>query len=235
MLWLALASAHPLNGVMPSHDVVVEMGPERVQVTFAARIPTHDVLQDVGDRDDFTPEAAEAYNVARLRELRDALVLRVDGQRVNWEEPTPSDESGTGNSRFVLYEQTLSAPMGTGEWAFSNGNTPDQLSYFRWSVGVAQAWTVADCSLWRKVEDGAVRLSDNAVWSLDEADREVRWVVHAVGPWQQHLLPPEPRSIDLALAPGVPWTWGVGGGAVVVAGVAGAAAAARRRRRSRPA
>lgn len=220
---------------MPSHDVVVEMGAERVQVTFAARIPTHDVLQDVGDRDDFTPEAAEAYNADRLLELRDALVLSIDGQRVRWEDPTPSAESGTGNSRFVLYEQTLSAPMGTGEWAFSNGNTPGQLSYFRWSVGVAQAWTVADCSLWRTIEDGAVRLSDNAVWSLDEVDREVSWVVHAAGPLQTPRIPAGLRSIDLALAPSLPWTWGVGGAAVVIALVGGAATAARRRRASRPA
>jgi len=220
---------------MPSHDVVVEMGLERVQVTFAARIPTHDVLQDVGDRDDFTPDAAEAYNVARLRELRDALVLSIDGDRVVWEEPTPSEESGTGNSRFVLYEQTLSAPMGPGEWSFSNGNTPAQLSYFRWSVGVAHAWTVADCSLWRKVEDGSVKLSDNAVWSLDEADREVGWVVQPAGRLQQRRIPAEPRSIDLALAPVVPWTWGVGGAAVVIALVAGVSTAARRRRGSRPA
>jgi hypothetical protein len=229
MLWLTIALAHPLGGVMPSHDVVVELAEDTARVRYAVRLPTHDVLEDVGDRSEFSPADAEDFNVARLRELRDELALSVDGERLAWTSNAPTEESGTGNSRFVLFEQDLVAPLRAGELTLRNGNTPDSLSYFRVAFEVAPRWTVDDCSLFRRVEEGAVLKSDNGVWSLEEASREVTLVLRQTSALEGLLGQDAVRSVDLAVAPPFPWTWAVGGLAVLLSAALGLMSALRRR------
>ena len=233
MLWLASALAHPLGGVMPSHDLRLELQADRIEALYGARLPTHDVLKAIGEQADFSPEDATAYNTARLRELRENLTLTVDGSRVPWEEATPTPESGTGNSRFVLFEQTLRAPFAGGELLVVNSNDPDALSYFRVDVVLGPMWVAEQCSLWERVE-ATVEKSRNGTWRLEEESRELTLLVRPTGWWEAPRVEGA-RGVDQALGPGLPWTWAVGAGATLLAAGLALLRAARRRPASPPA
>ncbi len=227
MLWLATVLAHPMGGVMPSHDLGLEVQEDGLLVRYAARIPTHDVLREIGEQD-FGPEEAAAYNLRRLEELRQELVLEVDGTRRPWDSHEPTAESGRGNSRFVLYEQVLSATFAGGRVHLRNGNTPDQLSYHRADVVVAPFWVVEDCTLWGQVEHGKVRKSRTGVWRLEEDSRELELLVRPSTALESAGID-GPRSVDEALPPPLPWTVVVGAVSVVLAALLGLRAALRRR------
>lgn len=212
MLWsLALlgspvAVAHPFGGTLPGHELHLRLSPQAVELRYSARVPTHEILAELKGRELSDPAA---FTLAKLDELADNLALDVDGQRLSWSREPSDAETGLGNSRSITYEQTLRAelPPGARTLHISNGNYPDQTSYFYWEVQVMPPLRVATCSL-LDLDGSRVLRTRDAQWRMDEEQRELRLELEpSVGFWAAlgRLAEPtgeEPLALDAALALG---------------------------------
>lgn len=204
---LGSAAAHPFGGTLPGHELRLTVAADRVELRYAARVPTHDVLSELealGQAD------AAAFTDRKLDELADNLRIEADGMRLSWTRAPTDAETGLGNSRAISYEQTLSValPPNTRSLHISNGNYPDQPSYFFWSVALMPPLRLSDCSL-VDIEGARVLRTRDGQWRMDEEQRELRLtfaestgVLAALG--QLAGVPGEgPVSLDAALALGV--------------------------------
>lgn len=174
LLLTAPAFAHPFGGAMPGHDISLSVDASGVTLEYRAALPTHDVLSELEEAGVETQEAADAFTQAKLAELAAGLSGRVDADPLRWEHLDPERETGRGDQRLVRFEQRLALrrDRAPGVLLLSNGNAPDQLSYFRWQVEVAPELEVTECSL-VDLEEGVVTETRHGQWRMDEAQREL--------------------------------------------------------------
>lgn len=221
LLVLPAALAHPVGGAQPSHMFKVSVEADQLRVFYSARVPTHDIIQELQPTADFGPEAGERFTMKQLDELRDNLALEIDGERVAWERVPGSEPTGRGDSRYLFYEQELAAPLSgqRHELFLSNGNRPDQLSFFQWTVGLQPPWVVEDSSL-LTFEGGAVKRSLNGQVRMDEDMRELTLELRPAGPVEGLFRGEQGRALDDAIGEPLPW-WLRGAGLGTVLGALG--------------
>lgn len=240
LLLVAPALAHPFGGAMPGHDLHLEVGPEGVVLDYQAALPTHDLLVEMEAAEVRTEAQSKAFTEAKLDELAAGLRGRLDAEPATWERLDPERETGRGNQRLVRFEQRLRAatPKAPSIVTLSNGNLPDQLSYFRWTVDVAPSLEVLSCSL-VDVEEGQVVETRYGQWRMDEPMRELDLRLRARRlPWMAPLLgeseAPRPVHEAMALGPLAALQQGVLSRELALAGlVVQAAAGALRAGRAR--
>ena len=230
LLALSTALAHPVGGVYPSHQLAVRVQPEGVEVDFGMRLPTHDVVKELqAVSEDLTEEDAEAFSAGLLDELRDNLELRVDGEPRPWERLASSAQ---GTVKYVYYDQTLRVALEPGPHTLelSDGNYPDQLSYFMTEVFVDASLAVTESSL-LFFDEGLLKRDLHGRYRMDEEMREL-----ALGwrPLAWHELRQAEGLLPLgeALPPELSSTRWLGLGLLGVLGLVGLVALSRRARRS---
>lgn len=228
-MWLSgLCFAHPgYGGVRPSHRVDLTLEPERVVAVTSTRIPLHDVLAELDPSElGFDEGAGDAWADAQLDELRSFLVLRADGDRVQWQ--VEGEPTALTDERYVYYEQTLVAPVPRRAQMvmLENGNTPDVACFFWVDLVVDPSWVVVDSSLFQFDDQGALGAVLAGQWRMEEAMREVTFRVRPATGWEQWRREPELLGIRDAGAPKLSPGWGVGAILLVLGGLGFAAARA---------
>jgi len=172
MLWVTAALAHPVGGVFPSHQLALRVGPEAVEVDYGIRLPTHDVVKELqAVSEDLSQEDADAFSQELLDELRDNLIVELDGEAVAWER---LDSSAQGTVKYVYYDQTLRIPVTDDAHSLrlSNGNYPDQLSYFMTEVLVDATLAVEESSM-LFFDEGVLKRNLDGRYRMDEEMREI--------------------------------------------------------------
>ncbi len=171
---LGLAWAHPVGGVYPSHQLELEVQPLGVRAVYSARIPTHEVVQELEalrEAGDALAADPQAFSDRKMDELRDNLTLRLDGQPASWER---REDDAKGNTKYLYYDQVLwlALPEGAHLLEIRNGNLPDQVGYFMVTAKLAPSWVIEETSL-LYFDEGELKRNRDGRWRMDEEAREL--------------------------------------------------------------
>ena len=115
-MWLSLiiaAQAHPFESKLYGHQTTLWLGEESVIVEYAVEVPTPRLLAEIRDALTGAPTQADqdAFNARMHRDLRDALRLRIDEEAQSWSRAEPTEDSGRGDAKFIVYRLLLEAPL----------------------------------------------------------------------------------------------------------------------------
>lgn len=214
-MWLLLSTivtAHPVGGALPGHRMTVDVGPEAVRLHQWTRIPVHHVLDTLEPSADFGPQAANAFVDRKHQELADNLVVRVDGEVLQWR-IDPDSRSSKGSDTFLFFEQDLIVALTPGphEIHLRNGNLPDLPGFY---------WVEGDLSSqWVLVETAPLLPSS---WSMDESLREVTLSLRPLSRFERLRPIPEQRPLSQGAPPPIPRDWWLLAGLGLLLGLGGA-------------
>ncbi len=176
MSWLLVrvSWAHLSGGVYPSHQLELEIQGDGVRAVYSARIPTHEVVEELEalrQAGDPLAADAQAFSDRKMDELRDNLALRLDGEQAVWQR---REDDAKGNSKYLYYDQVLWLGLSEGphEVQISNGNVPDQVCYFMVTARLDPAWVIEETSL-LFFDEGELKRNRDGRWRMDEDAREL--------------------------------------------------------------
>ena len=192
-MWLtliAVASAHPFESRLYGHQTTLWLTDEAVTVEYAVEIPTAELLAELRETlpPQPTPADQAAFNERLHRDLRDALRLVVDGEAMSWAVSEPTEDSGRGDVKFIVYRLQTKAPLPAEARTLQliDGNYPDEPSIFQVSVLVGEGM-ILDASSQLTVEDGVLLNSRDGLWRAEEDNRELRLSFRRRTPTQKRL------------------------------------------------
>ncbi len=179
LLAMGLARAHPFTAQRATQAHALRVGPDRVELTYRADVPTAFITTSAhsADRDPL---------VAMQGELASGLVLLADGAVVplhpvgTWPDPVRTSEHTFGFT-LELSAQLDSLPD---TLELQTANLQDATNFVSGTVDTLRGVRVVDTNLWARTPDGIIARNDRGRWRRDA------------------------RTLTVTLSPPVPgWGW----------------------------
>ncbi len=197
-------AGEPGNGVV-GQRVTVWLRPTEVELEYVAEVPAARVYREAKAQN-----AGKEWSAQYIEALRGNVRVMWEGAPLSLAPAVIDDAARQGEAEFLEFHARGTATVTTpGTLSVSNGNYPDELSYFANTVHIDGGLVATRTSL-LKVVNGRLKDNVHGAWMKLESAREFLVEVRGARAWERGEEAPLPARLA-GMIPTPRWVYGAPG------------------------